>query len=160
MEKNRWSLIFIGLCLALAFSVSPVEAQLCDMGAFCDRDGDGYIKDHRRCTACLEAAVELGKGLDCDDDDGDVPEDTPCEVEPGPATVTICHFSPNRKHCGGKGGLERTIQINKLDGHLDHGDCVNLVGAVDQYNLEDCSGHCQAENPFGDNHDCSNLNLE
>ena len=27
MEKKRWSLIFIGLCLALVFSVSSVEAQ-------------------------------------------------------------------------------------------------------------------------------------
>jgi len=27
MEKKRWNWIFIALCLALAFSVSPVEAQ-------------------------------------------------------------------------------------------------------------------------------------
>ncbi len=40
MEKNRWSLIFIGLCLAFVFSVSSVEAQ-----KNCDEDGDGYAKD-------------------------------------------------------------------------------------------------------------------
>jgi len=129
MEKNRWSLIFIGLCLALVFSMSPVEAQA-EKGPRCsdemDNDGDNLI--------------------DCDDPDckcGD-PEPT--------GTVTICHFSPNRKHCGGIGGLERTIQINKLDGHLDHGDCKE-----GQYNFE-CGGHCQPNTPFGDNQDCSDLN--
>ena len=68
MEKKRWVLIFSALCLALAFSVSPVEGQtICMGGNFCDRDVDGWIRDHKRCTDCLEAALMAGRGIDCDD---------------------------------------------------------------------------------------------
>ena len=46
MEKNRWSLIFIGLCLIFAFSMSPVEAKA-EKGPRCtdeiDNDGDDMI---------------------------------------------------------------------------------------------------------------------
>ena len=56
MEKQNWSLIFLALCLVLAFSVSPVEAQLpCDPCGKCDRDGDTLIKDSRRCRSLCEA---------------------------------------------------------------------------------------------------------
>ena len=142
MEKKRWSLIFIGLCLALAFSVSPVEAQA-EKGPRCsdgiDNDGDTFI--------------------DCGEHGTDPDPDCKCGGEdPEPAKVEICHFSPNRMHCDGEGGLVRTIQFNKLQGHLDHVDCVNLVGQVEQYNTIECGGHCIANEPFGDNHDCSNLN--
>ena len=68
-EKNRWSLIFIGLCLALAFSVSPVEAQMhhtCEMGAVCDRDGDGFFRDQKRCfESCAVSDPDL---VDCNED--------------------------------------------------------------------------------------------
>jgi len=44
METKRWNLIFSGLCLALVFSVSSVEAQRqCDPCHRCDQDGDGFI---------------------------------------------------------------------------------------------------------------------
>jgi len=36
-------------------------------GNFCDRDGDGWIKDHKRCADCLEEAELAGRGIDCDD---------------------------------------------------------------------------------------------
>ena len=60
MEKKRWVLIFSAVCLALVFSVSSVEAQICDPGAFCDRDGDTFIRDHRKCMECFGE-------IDCDD---------------------------------------------------------------------------------------------
>jgi len=138
MEKNRWSLIFIGLCLIFAFSMSPVEAQA-EKGPRCsdgiDNDGDTFI--------------------DCGTADADPDPDCKCGGEdPEPAKVEICHFSPNRMHCDGEGGLLRTIQMNKLQIHLDHGDCQG-----DQYNFDDdCSGHCIANNPEGDNHDCFDIN--
>ncbi len=76
MEKNRWSLIFIGLCLALAFSVSSVEAEdlpeICEQMKFCDRDTDGFFKDHKRCTVC-------GGLIDCNDTD--------FEINPGEGEV-------------------------------------------------------------------------
>ena len=147
MGKNRWSLILVAVCLIFAFSMSPVEAQQKEKGPRCsdgdDNDGDG--------TADCGQALDLING-------GFFDADPNCNCggeDPEPAKVEICHFSPNRMHCEGMGGLVRTIQINKLQGHLDHGDCQE-----DQYSFdtEDCSGHCIANEPFGDNHDCSNLN--
>jgi len=150
MEKKRWSLIFIGLCLIFAFSVSSVEAQDIDP---CDRDDDGFVKDTKK---CLEQNPTLP--IDCNDNNRDLTDNCD-ESGDGGGKLEICHFSPNRMHCEGEGGLLRTIQINKLQIHLDHGDCVNLVGEMDQYNFdEDCSGHCIAEDPAGDNHDCFDLN--
>ena len=64
MEKKRISLIFLALCLVLAFSVSSVEAQLCEEGAFCDRDRDGFFKDHKRCVRMGLCAGESAE-LDC-----------------------------------------------------------------------------------------------
>ena len=50
MEKKRWVFIFSALCLALAFSVSSVEAQdICTQGDFCDSDHDKFFRDHKRC---------------------------------------------------------------------------------------------------------------
>jgi len=66
MEKKRWSLILMALCLALALTSSPVEAQICARGEFCDRDGDQFFKDHRRCVECLET---INPVPDCDDSD-------------------------------------------------------------------------------------------
>ena len=43
--------------------VAPVVAQdRCVAGAFCDRDSDGLIKQHKRCERCVGDP-------DCDDDD-------------------------------------------------------------------------------------------
>ena len=74
MEKQNWSLIFVALCLVLAFSVSPVEAR-CGRGEFCDRDGDGLIKQHHKCQRCAGEP-------DCDDsDDMSVCDGTEGEVD-------------------------------------------------------------------------------
>ena len=45
MEKKRWVLIFMALCLALALTSSPVEAQ-----KSCDADNDGWFKDTNKCN--------------------------------------------------------------------------------------------------------------
>jgi len=68
MEKNRWSLIFIGLCLALAFSVSSVEAE-----NKCDKDNDRYVK--ARPSSCLDLLIPRNLnfiGIDCDDNNDEV----------------------------------------------------------------------------------------
>ena len=123
MEKKRWVLILMALCLSLAFSVSSVEAQKeqCKNGV--DDDGD--------------------KLVDCDDPD--------CESkgfckgeDPEPAgTILICHFSPNGRHCKGEGGLPRTIQntLKAIAQHNLHGDCGedHIVGPLDPLF---CAGHC------------------
>lgn len=49
MEKKKWSLIFIGLCLALVFSMSPVEAQ-----KDCNEDNDDYVKDTGKCRRLID----------------------------------------------------------------------------------------------------------
>jgi len=55
------------LVLALAFSISPLQAQkVCEPFNFCDKDGDGWIKEHRKCNQCVDPAP---LGLDCDDND-------------------------------------------------------------------------------------------
>ena len=64
MEKKKWSLIFLALCLALALTSNPVEAQdICDPGNFCDRDEDTWFKVHQRCTTC----PNFTDRMDCDD---------------------------------------------------------------------------------------------
>ena len=57
------------LSLSLAIAVmtlgyaTPLQAQdVCGSTAFCDRDGDGFFKDHNRCAVC-------GGETDCDDSD-------------------------------------------------------------------------------------------
>jgi len=72
MEKKRWSLIFIGLCLALVFSVSSVEAQ-----RSCDGDGDGFVKDTSKCRKLLEEPGILG--IDLNDRDCAVPDVNGCD---------------------------------------------------------------------------------
>ncbi len=50
MEKKRLGLIYSGLCLALVFSVSSVEAaNQCEPCERCDRDGDSFIKNSQPC---------------------------------------------------------------------------------------------------------------
>ena len=56
METKRWNLIFSGLCLALVFSVSSVEAQRqCEPCHRCDQDGDFFIGESSFCQRkCLD----------------------------------------------------------------------------------------------------------
>ncbi len=70
MEKQNWSLIFLALCLVLAFSVSPVEAR-CGQGEFCDRDGDGLIKQHTKGQRC-EGEPDCDDTNVCDGTEGEV----------------------------------------------------------------------------------------
>ena len=61
------------LILIFAFFAGSGQAQdACSSGAFCDRDADGFFKNHQRCTAC-------GGTTDCDDSDANLtvfcPED-------------------------------------------------------------------------------------
>ena len=146
MEKKRWVLIFIGLCLALIFSMSPVEAQMhhCEAGNFCDRDGDGFFKNtHQRCDFCIDGDDDK---IDCDDTNGDIPDPITLEcVEPEPeptGTILICHFKATIKHCidEGGGGSLRTIKISQIQHHIDEdtGDC-----AGEEFLIENlCTGHC------------------
>jgi len=153
MEKNRWSLIFIGLCLALVFSVSSVEAQLCKKGNFCDRDRDGFFKDHHRCVPlCTEDKI------DCDDTDRDVnPGEENCDAL---VTLVVCHFKNTLKHCVRAdgvaiGGGEETVEnfnfssskdVARLERHLAHGDCEG-EGSFERnptVNGTPCLNHCIA----------------
>ena len=58
---------FLAPALIVALMVSPVNGQ-CDFFDFCDRDGDGFVRDHKRCTSC-------GGEIDCDDQDRDLTTD-------------------------------------------------------------------------------------
>ena len=72
-------LIFVTSVLAtLVFAVSPVSAQVCVEGNFCDRDGDTFIRDHKKCDSC-------GGTIDCDDAVSDPAND--CESGDTPSTV-------------------------------------------------------------------------
>ena len=54
-----------GLALAIAFSISSLQAQTaCEPLNFCDKDGDGWIREHRKCNRCVNPEPE---GIDCDD---------------------------------------------------------------------------------------------
>ena len=68
MEKKRWGLIFLGLCLALGFSVSSVAANNnCKECQRCDRDGDTLIRNTGTCIKqCKDRTI---------DDNDDVPDD-------------------------------------------------------------------------------------
>ena len=65
MEKKRLVLIFSALCLALACSVSSVEAQQdkCEPCGSCDQDGDLLISNKTNCRRACEAPL----GIDVDD---------------------------------------------------------------------------------------------
>ena len=82
MKKQNWSLIFLALCLVLAFSVSPVEAQ-CGPGEFCDRDGDEFFRNHKRCGSC-------GGPADCDDGFYDLTNDCSDGGGSGEPTLEPC----------------------------------------------------------------------
>ena len=90
MEKKRWVLILMALCLALVFSVSSVEAQdICFKGEFCDRDEDGFPKDHNRCVECLGV---FETEFDCDDSDNSDENDC-AEIESG-TTFSVVLLEP------------------------------------------------------------------
>jgi len=69
--------MFVTFVLAvLMFAVSPVSADSpCDLGDFCDRDSDGWIKVHKKC-----AALCSDEFIDCDDSFPD--EYGNCEGDP------------------------------------------------------------------------------
>ena len=72
MNILRLSTLTLGLAVAV-FALgyaAPLQADdlVCDVTMFCDRDGDGAIKDHKRCDHCSGEP-------DCDDSDGDVSSD-------------------------------------------------------------------------------------
>ena len=158
MEKKRWVLILMALCLALVFSVSSVEAQqhhLCFAGSFCDQDSDTFFKNHRRCVHCLDLE---GAELDCDDHDGDVnPGEENCDA-PVASTVQICHFKNTLKHCEHPtieglflGGAVQTISIDQEDRHRVHGDCIGVDSFIVDPTIAnndgiDCLNHCIADN--------------
>ena len=173
MEKKRWSLIFIGLCLALVFSVNPVEAQMhhdCGKCAHCDRDGDGLIKDTPPCISnCKDLPDFMIDPNDREPDEGP----NMCrggDPEPDPfVPVVVCHFKNRLNHCEDPsgtqagvfwGGGERTMNTAKqLEQHLADGDCLGLpVAAVGvNYTNEGCFGHCLALDDGGApyvNQDC------
>ena len=116
MEKKRISLIFLALCLVLAFSVSSVEAQLCEEGAFCDRDRDGFFKDHKRCVRMGLCAGESAE-LDCNDnffsdDNTDCGGGDP-EPDPDPLGSPIIALVSNKFHTGSAVGH---IAVNHFSG--------------------------------------------
>ncbi len=64
MEMKRWNLIFSGLCLALVFSVSSVEAQHCGMCQKCDQDGDLEIRASTFCAKKCGSATDTADNED------------------------------------------------------------------------------------------------
>jgi len=160
MEKKRWSLIFIGLCLALVFSMSPVEAQMhhmCVAFQFCDQDGDGLFRVHSRCEHCFEGEDPGDPDPNDHDCDSAGPTGFNCpDPEPDPPAfeeVVICHFKNTLKHCTDPtgsptvffGGGERTVTSQRqLDQHLEHGDCTEGNFTADGDGGLDCVGHCVA----------------
>ena len=79
MEKKRWVFIFSALCLALALTSSPVEAEVISK---CNKDGDNYVK--ARPSSCLDLLLDETRdfiGIDCDDNspDADGTGGEPCE---------------------------------------------------------------------------------
>jgi len=137
MEKKRLGLIFIGLCLALIFSMSSVEAQDIDP---CDRDGDSYVKNTKK---CLDREGEF-LGIDCNDNKGEFTDD--CGGSGGgEAKVKICHKQPNPKHCINVdgdivGGAVRLVQASQVEQHLANhleggGDCL-------AFDTNACANHC------------------
>jgi len=149
MEKKRWSLIFIGLCLALVFSVSPVEAEIhhdCTLCAHCDRDGDGDIKDTPPCIANCVDVIRPEDRPDIDDDDGDAVGMCD-ESGGGAAKIQICHFKYPIKHClelGVDTGGEREIRTDaaSIARHMEHGDCSEFTNAPGG-----CANHCICLSP-------------
>ncbi len=57
-----------------------MEAQLCEEGAFCDRDRDGFFKDHKRCVG-IELCADPGVVLDFDDNNCEIPDPDGCGDE-------------------------------------------------------------------------------
>ena len=71
MNILRLSLLSLTLAMAVVTLgyVTPLQAQnVCLSGAFCDRDGDGFFKKHKRCEVC-------GGETDCDDSDSGLTND-------------------------------------------------------------------------------------
>jgi len=123
MEKKRWVLILMALCLSLAFSVSSVEAQrVCDPvineSDRCDRDGDCYVKNNRSCRNLNEDAL-----LDCNDNNGDLTDN--CDESSGGGKVEICHTN-SPANPPAFTGTTRFVTEKALEKHLAHGDCVDF----------------------------------
>lgn len=91
IEKISIQLMLVTFVLAvLMFAVSPVSAARpaeCDLN-FCDRDGDGFFKDHKRCALSLCAVA-----IDCDDSNPDIPEPLACDSDDNPADFTAALVS-------------------------------------------------------------------
>ncbi len=119
MEKKRWVLILMALCLALAFSVSSVEAQ-----KTCDEDGDFFVKETNKCLKLLVAESETYEGIDCDDT---VWNDLNNCAEPPPsppADFPIIAVVSNSFHGGGAvghitseilGGISTNVSVSKFN---------------------------------------------
>jgi len=142
MEKKGWSLIFIGLCLALVFSVSSVEAQ----DDPCDKDGDNWVKNTRRCVPRLGEGFD---GIDCNDNNRELTDNC---GDSGGGTVVICHFKNILKHCEDPnklgtflGGGLQTISNDDATRlrHEGHGDCFD-VDVDFNVNPDFCGHHCIA----------------
>ncbi len=77
IEKISLQLMFVTFVLAvLMFAVSPVPAAPpveCDTN-FCDQDGDGFFRAHKRCADCSASL-----GIDCDDSDPNITDPPACD---------------------------------------------------------------------------------
>ena len=106
----------MALCVAFAFSVGSVEAQLCGRGDFCDRDRDGFFKDHKRCVGTLLCTGGDPDLIDCNDnfrsdDNTDCGGGDP-EPEPDPLGSPIIAVVANKF----RGGAAGYIAVNHFDG--------------------------------------------
>ena len=60
--RNKWTVALLATMWVLVGGSSSQAQDLCQPGMFCDRDADGFVKDHKRCGECPGE-------IDCDDDD-------------------------------------------------------------------------------------------
>ena len=113
MEMKRWSMVFSGLCLALVFSVSSVEAQHCGLCQKCDQDGDGIIRKSNFCERkCGTAEDEQDDDLTgaCSGGDGGTAK----------YTVTLTVNVKGASDIDGWSSTQARNKIINLDAHSPH----------------------------------------
>ena len=155
MENKRWGLIFIGLYLALAFSVSPVAAQtFCEdsnetMFAWlkisserCDRDGDCYVKNNKPCirdNSGDPSGDPPPAGIDCDDSDPDLntdcsggdPEPDPEPTTKTPLIVTFDDLFTDSIQSDPLGGHDGTGKPSSLRPYVHDGEKEGITAVLD-----------------------------
>ena len=149
----------VSLAVVVAFFVAV--PQCLGQSQDAEKDAGQLLEEQQLVQMFQLAMMAKEKETNCTDDidndsDGKKDCDDPnCKKDPacdggggnsGPATILICHFSPNGMHCGGDGGLPRTIKntMKAIDQHNAHMDCSGV-----HIDLSTCLGHCLCDGGEG-----------